>query len=87
MLKKLRSWLLGLFVFSSMLVGFWVYTENPQELQLMLFGFSMGVRSLGFWIILAFISGIALGLFCNVILTSWMGFQIRKLKKQLQSGK
>lgn len=84
MLKKIRGWLSVLFIFISMLLGFWVYAENTNPVELTLFGLALQAQPLGLLIIITFASGILLGLFCNVLATSWMIFKMKRLQKQLQ---
>jgi uncharacterized integral membrane protein len=84
LLKKIRKWLSVLFIFASMLVGFWIYAENTYPVEVMLFGFPLQAQPLGLVIIVIFTSGIVLGLFCNVLVTSWMVFKMKRLQKQLQ---
>jgi len=67
-----------------MLVGFWVYIENTNPVELTLFGLVLDRQPLGLLIIITFASGILLGLFCNVLATSWMIFKMKNLQKKLQ---
>jgi len=84
MLKKVRRWFSALFVLASMLVGFWVYAENPNAVGLTLFGFPLGPQPLGLLVIATFVVGVVLGLFCNILMTSWMVFKLKRLQKQLR---
>lgn len=84
MLKKIRRWLSLLLIVASMLLGFWVYEENTSPVGLTLFGFVLEQHPLGLLVIITFVSGIALGLFCNVLATSWMIFKMKRLQKRLQ---
>jgi len=85
MLKKIRRWFFLLFILASMLLGFWVYAENSNTVELTLFGFIWEQQPLGLIIIAAFSSGIILGLFCNVFVTSWILFKMKRLEKQLRT--
>ncbi len=84
MLKKIRRWFSVLFVLASMLVGFWVYAENTSPVALTLFGFTLESQPLGLLVIATFTVGILLGLFCNVLVTSWMIFKLKRLQKPLR---
>ena len=85
MLKKIRRWTSLVFILVSMLLGFWVYAENTSAVELTLFGFTLEQQPLGLLIIATFATGIVLGLFCNIFVTSWMMFKMKRLQKQLQS--
>jgi len=67
-----------------MLMGFWVYAENANPVELTLFGFTLEQEPLGLLIIATFAVGIVLGLFCNIFVTSWMMFKMKRLQKQIQ---
>ena len=82
MLKKIRRWFILLFIIASMLVGFWVYADNANPVALSLFGFSWEPQPLGLIIIATFTSGVVLGLICNVFVTSWLLFKMKRLEKQ-----
>jgi uncharacterized integral membrane protein len=84
LLKKIRRWLAFLFIIASMLLGFWVYVENSSPVSLTLFGFALEQQPLGLLVIITFVSGVALGLFCNVLATSWMIFKMKRMQKQLR---
>lgn len=85
MLKKIRRWFFLLFILASMLLGFWVYAENSNPVELTLFGFTWEQQPLGLIIIAAFASGIILGLFCNLFVTSWILFKMKRLEKKLRT--
>ena len=70
-------------IVASLLVGFWVYEENTTPVALTLFGFALDQQPLGLLVIITFVSGIVLGLLCNVLATSWMLFKIKQLQKNL----
>jgi uncharacterized integral membrane protein len=67
-----------------MLIGFWIYVENPAPVEFTLFGFVLDQRPLGLLVVTTFTLGILLGLFCNVLATSWMIFKMKQLQKQIR---
>jgi hypothetical protein len=83
MLKKITNLGAVVFILASMLAGFWIYSENPEPVTLVLFGFGFGKQPLGLLVIAVFALGITIGLFCNVLVTAWMAFRLKRLQKRI----
>lgn len=81
-MKIIQYFLMTLFVLLSMLLGFWLVSENEVQVSLVLLGFTLSESSLGVVVALTFSSGILLGLFANIIPNSLLLLKIRRLTKK-----
>lgn len=84
MLKKITSLLWLLFVLAAVFLGAWVVVDNDSLVVFNLFGFVLPQQTLGLLVLVAFSAGLLLGLFANVLITSWMVFKLARLQKRVQ---
>ncbi len=84
MLKKINNLFWLLFVLVAILLGAWVVVDNDILVNFNLFGFVLPQQPLGFLVLVAFAVGIVLGLFGNILVTSWMAIKLNRMQKRLQ---
>ncbi len=86
-MKAFKTLLLIAFILVSMLLGFWLYSDNSEPVALVLFGFSLPQQPLGLWIVATFACGILLGLLVNVVAMSFLMMKVHRLQKQVDTKK
>jgi len=84
MLKKIRNVLWLLFFLAAFFLGAWIVVDNNYLVDFNLFGFLIPQQTLGFLVLASFAAGLLLGLFGNILVTSWMAIKLNRFQKRLQ---
>jgi len=85
-MKYIKLLLVSVFFLASMLVGFWLVSENEAAVSLMLFGLALPELSLGLIVVMTFACGIFIGLLANMLVNSMLLLKIRSLNKKLNKS-
>lgn len=83
MLKKIRNVLWLLFFLVASFLGAWIVADNNHLVDFNLFGFLIPQQTLGLLVLVSFATGLFVGLFGNVLVTSWMVIKLNRLQKRL----
>jgi len=84
MLKKIRNVLWLIFFMAACFLGAWVVVDNNYLVDFNLFGLLISQRTVGFLVLASFAAGLLLGLFGNILVTSWMAIKLNRFEKRLQ---
>lgn len=84
MLKKIGNVLWLLFFLAALFLGAWVVVDNNSLVEFNLLGFLIHQQTLGLLVLASFAVGLFIGLFGNVVITSWMAIKLNRLQKRLQ---
>ena len=82
-MTKVKRWI-GLFILLiCVLIGIWVVQDNPLEVPVTLFGFSLPQLPLGIWLLASFLAGSVLSYIVSLPSALGQRAQVRRLQRQL----
>lgn len=80
-MKRIKSILLGLAVLVCIFLGLWLTQDNPQLVEVKVLGFEVAPLPLGFWLIIALVSGVAVGMLASMPVIIRKGREAKALKQ------